>query len=69
MNSLPETVEHIALVVSGHTMLHKPVRLGNCVFIDTGACVNAKFVLMDVAQLFDPMLEFNSVDIIYNRFG
>jgi len=66
MNLLSVPVEQVEIVVAGHTMLHKPVRLANCVFIDAGACVKGQFVLMNIEQLFNPSLANNVVDVIYN---
>jgi len=63
-NNIIYPVEHIDLLVSGHTMLNQPVRLANCVFIDVGACIRGSFILINLDDLFNLSLADNEVDII-----
>jgi len=61
-------VADIELIISGHTMLEQPVKMGNCAFIDVGACVSNRFVLLNQEQLLTSIGGSEQVDIIYNRY-
>jgi len=58
---LTSIVKNIDLVVSGHTMLVDPVRLGNSVFIDTGSWITKIIDIMSLDDLFSPKLLDNHV--------
>jgi len=54
-------IKNIDLVVSGHTMLVDPVRLGNSVFIDTGSWITKIIDLMNCDALFAAKLYENPI--------
>jgi serine/threonine protein phosphatase 1 len=58
---LKSIVKNIDLVVSGHTMLVDPVRLGNSVFIDTGSWITKIIDIMNLEDLFSPKLLDNPI--------